>query len=123
MIDLTEKPLRIRSVSEELEVKLRPVADGTRLTASSRGKGEWKLYGDGSRQCKVSVTNLDLPDGTELQLQVTDRLIGEMIAERGIARFRRESERGESVPSVQANDVLQVLLQGKVILEGSFYHE
>ena len=123
MIDLIEKPLRIRSVSEELEVKLRPIADGALLTTSSRGKGEWKLYGDGSRQCKVSVTNLDLPDGTELQLQVRDRLIGEMIAERSIARFRRESERGEIVPSVQANDVLRVLLQGKVILEGSFYHE
>lgn len=115
--------MRIRSVREELEVKLRPTVAGTPLAASARGKGEWKVYGDSSRQCKLSVTNLNLPDGTELQVELSGRLVADMIVDRGTARFRRESERGEIVPSVQANEVLQILLHGKAILEGSFYHE
>ena len=114
--------MRIRTVREELEVILRPTAAETTL-AASRGKGEWKVYGDGSRQCKLSVTNLDLPDGTVLRLQISGRSIAEMIVERGAARFRRETGRGEIVPTAQANEILQIVLQGRVILQGSFYHE
>lgn len=115
--------MRIRSVVEEFEVKLRPTTAGVSSTTSARGKGEWKLYGDGSRQCKVSIHYLRLPDATQLQLTVNGRMIGEMILERGSAGFRRETEKGELVPHVRANEVLQVLLNSNVILEGSFYTE
>jgi hypothetical protein len=112
--------MRIRSVVEEYEVKLHAL---TAEASSARGKGEWKVYGDGSRQCKVSINNLKLPERTELQLTVDGRLIGKLIVERGSARFRRESELGEIVPGVRANEILQVLLDDKAILEGSFYAE
>jgi hypothetical protein len=112
--------MRIRSVIEEFEVKLQAsIAEAS----TARGKGEWKVYEDGSRQCKVSVNNLKLPEGTQLQLTVNGRVITTLTVERGNARFRRETEKGELVPHVRANEILQILLDGKVILEGSFYAE
>jgi hypothetical protein len=112
--------MRFRSVLEEFEVKLQ---SSTAEASAARGKGEWKVYEDGSRQCKVSINNLKLPEGTQLQLSVNGRVIATLTAERGSARFRRETENGELVPYVRANEVLQILLDGKVILEGSFYAE
>lgn len=115
--------MRKRSVVEEYEVILRPNAVELSGNSSARGKGEWKVYGDGSRQCKVSINNLKLPEETQLQLTVNGRVIATLTVQRGSARFRRETEKGELVPYVQANEVLQILLDGKLILEGSFYAE
>lgn len=115
--------MRFRHVTEEHEVVLRPTAAAPADAAAARGKGEWKLYGDGSRQCRVSVTDLSLPEETVLHLFVSGRHAGEMVVQRKNARFRRESEKGEFVPAVQENEILQILLQGVVILEGMFYLE
>jgi hypothetical protein len=112
--------MRFRSVLEEFEVKLQAL---TAEASAARGKGEWKVYEDGSRQCKVSLTDLELPDGTGLQLTVNGRIIADVTVGRGSVRFRRETEKGESVPHVRANEVLQILLDGRAILEGSFYSE
>ncbi len=115
--------MRIRSVVEEYEVMLRPPTAEAPGVDPARGKGEWKVYADGSRQCKVSIHNLKLPEGTQLQLTVNGHVIAALIVERGNARFRRETEKGELVPYVRASEVLQVLLDGTAILEGSFYAE
>jgi hypothetical protein len=115
--------MRIRSVLEEFEVKLQPLPMDNSAASSARGKGEWKTYEGGSRQCKLSISNLNLPEGTELQLTVNGRIIGEMTVERDSARFRRETERGEFVPHVQADQMLQIVWDGKAILEGTFYAE
>lgn len=115
--------MRIRSVVEEYEAILRPKRTELLGISSARGKGEWKVYEGGSRQCKVSINHLKLPEGTQLQLTVNGRVIATLIVERGSARFRRETEKGELVPHVRANEILQVLLDGKAILEGSFYSE
>lgn len=112
--------MRFRSVIEEFEVKLQA---STAEASAARGKGEWKVYEDGSRQCKVSVNNLKLPEGTQLQVTVNGRVITTLTVERGSARFRRETEKGELVPHVRANEVLRVLLEDRAILEGSFYAE
>jgi hypothetical protein len=115
--------MRIRSVQEEFEVKLHPLTTANPAVVAARGKGEWKTYADYSRQCKLSISNLKLPDGTELQVTVNGRIIGEMTVERGNARFRRETERGEFVPHVQIGQVLQVVWGDTAILEGTFYAE
>lgn len=115
--------MRIRSVVEEYEVMLRPPTAEVPGLDSARGKAEWKVYADGSRQCKVSIHNLKLPEGAQLQLTINGRIIATVIVERGSARFRRETEKGELVPHVRASEVLQVLLEETAILEGSFYAE
>lgn len=113
--------MRIRNVVQEFEVKLEPPP--TSPQALARGKGEWKVYENGTRQCKLSVTKLSLKDGTMLDLVVSDRRIARLVVQQGIVRYRQESEKGESVPTVEENQLVQVVSSGQVILEGHFYSE
>lgn len=113
--------MRIRNVLQEYEARLTPSPD-SRYPAA-RGKAEWKVYGDGTRQCKVSISKLDLPDGVVLELVVDQRRMTQLTVQRGTARYRRETERGEGVPEVKLDQVLQVVHAGQVILEGRFYSE
>ncbi len=111
--------MRIRNVLEELEAHLAPA----NLQPRARGKAEWKVYENGTRQCKVSLSGLNLADGTMLELAVDGRRIGQLVVQHGAARYRRESERGEGVPAVEENQLLQVIASGQVILEGRFVAE
>jgi hypothetical protein len=113
--------MRIRNVVHEFEVKLDPPVDSPQTLA--HGKGEWKVYENGTRQCKLSVTKLRLADGTVLELIVNDRQTARLVVQQGIVRYRQESQKGESVPTVEANQLVQVVHSGQVILEGRFYSE
>jgi hypothetical protein len=116
--------VRIRNVVQELEAMLEPTPAGLALQARARGKAEWKVYKDGTRQGKVSLSGLNLADGTLLELAVDGRRITQLVVQRGAARYRRESERGEGVPVVEENQMLQVFINsGQVILEGRFVPE
>jgi hypothetical protein len=113
--------VRIRNVLQEFEAKLEPTP--TSLQSQARGKAEWKVYANGTRQCKVSLSRLNLADGTLLELAVDGRQITQLVVQQGIARYRRESERGEDVPVVEEDQVLRVLGSGQLILEGRFIAE
>jgi hypothetical protein len=116
--------MRIRSVLHEYEAKLRPVrVAGGGGAHAAHGKGEWKVYSDGARRCKVWVSGLDLSDGAVLQLAVSGRQIAEILVRGGRARYRRESERGEALPSVEVSQVLQLSYAGEIILDGEFCSE
>ena len=116
--------MRIRNVKQEYEAQLTPTQSGAENAArSARGKGEWKLYADGMRQCKVRVTGLNLSDGAVLQLAVAGVQMAEIMVQRGAARYKRQSERGEAVSEVTSKQLLQVSYAGQVILEGEFYAE
>lgn len=93
--------MRLRSVLQEFEAHLAPTPTGPQ--AKARGKAEWKAYENGTRQCKVSLSRLDLADGTILELVVAGRRITNLVVQKGAARYRRESERGEGVPVVEEN--------------------
>jgi hypothetical protein len=113
--------MRIRNVLEEYEAMLEPLPASP--YQSARGKAEWKTYGDGTRQCKVKASGLKLPDGATLELFVDDRRIAKVTVLNGMAQFRRETERGEVVPSVKPDQILQVQYVGQVVLAGQFYEE
>lgn len=113
--------MRIRNVLQEFEVKLEPISGSSFQNA--RGKGEWKTYEGGMRQCKVSVSKLNLPDGTILELILENQRIAKLTVENGIARYKQESELGQMMPLVEVNHVLQVKYENNVILEGKFYRE
>jgi len=113
--------MRIRNVQQEYEVQLRPSPGGA--FPSARGKGEWKVYADGTRQCKLSVSGLDALNGAFIELSVEQRRITHLTVEHGSARYRRETERGEGVPAVALGERLKVIYLGQVVLEGQFYEE
>jgi hypothetical protein len=115
--------VRIRNVVQEFEVQLAPTEAATAAAGTARGKAEWKVYGNGTRQCKFWISGLNLSDGAVLQLAVSGRQFAELRVRGGRARYRRESERGEAVPDVEPKQRLQVSYAGRVILEGEFYSE
>lgn len=113
--------MRIRNVLQEFEAKLEPVTGSP--FSNARGKAEWKTYQGGTRQCKVSVSKVDLPDGTILELALENQRIANFTLQNGIARYKQESELGQIVPNVEAGQTLQVIYDGKIIVEGKFYAE
>jgi hypothetical protein len=113
--------MRLRRVRLEYEATLEPVPDSP--CPAARGKAEWKVYEDDTRKSKVRVSGLDLPDGTLLQVIVETRLLAVLTVERGRARYRQDTERGEGVPAVESDQVLQVIHAGQVILAGRFREE
>jgi hypothetical protein len=115
--------MRIRNVLQEYEAQLKPTPFAALAAELVRGKGEWKVYGNGTRQCKLWITGLNLSDGAVLQLAVSGRQFAELLVSGGRVRYRRESERGEAVPEVEPKQVLQVSYAGQIILEGEFYSE
>ena len=115
--------MRIRNVLQEYEAQLKPAQFAAPAAASAHGKAEWKVYSNGTRQCKVWITGLNLSEGAVLQLAVSGHQFTELLVRGGRARFRRESERGEAVPEVEPKQKLQVSYAGQIILEGEFYAE
>lgn len=113
--------MRIRTVLQEREARLEPVPSSPFQKA--RGKAEWKIYGDGFRKCKLSVSNLNLADRTPIEIHINDRLIAEVPLENGKIRFHRDTEKGENVPAVAVNDLIRILNGGRIFLEGFFYAE
>ncbi len=113
--------MRIRNVLQEYEAKLAPTPKS--LCPAAQGKAEWKVYDDGTRKGKVSVSKLGLPDGAVLELIVENRRIAQLTVQRGTVRYRRETERGEDVPVVELDQVLHIIYAGQVLLEGRFYAE
>lgn len=115
---------RTRNVQQEYEAQLQPTQIGADATArAARGKGEWKVYADGTRQCKVRISGLKLSDGAVLQLGVSGAQFAEIMVQQGKARYKRQSERGEAVSDVAPKELLQVSYAGQIILEGEFYAE
>lgn len=113
--------MRFRSVLQEYEARFVPSPSGA--CPAARGKAEWKVYGNGTRRGKVSLSNLDVPDGTVLELVIEGQQIARLSVHRGKARFRRETERREDVPVVDVDQLLQITYAGQVILHGRFYSE
>ena len=105
---------------QELEATLAPPAAGP---AAARGKAEWKVYADGTRQGRVSASGLDLPDGAVVEIGIGERMIGTTAVEGGRVRYRRESGEAEVVPEVAVGEVLRLRHTGRVLLEGAFYAE
>lgn len=115
--------MRIRNVLQEYEAQLRPTEVGAMTVRSASGKAEWKTYENGTCQCRVRISGLNLSEGAVIQLAVRGEALAEILVREGKARYRRESERGEAVPEVASHQVLQVSYAGQIILQGEFREE
>lgn len=113
--------MRIRNVLQEYEATLAPGPASD--CPAAQGKAEWKAYDNGTRQGRVSVSRLALPDGAVLELVVGDQRIAQLTVQRGSARYKRATDKGEGVPVIEKGQVLQVIHAGQVILAGQFYVE
>jgi len=107
---------RFRTVLQEFEAHFHPVQAGSNI----RGKSEWKQYGDGTYRFKLSVREIPLPDGTEVDLWRDGTWIMRLPVQSNKVKVDLENEGGSGIPAIQAGQVLQ-LKSGDIVLAEGIY--
>lgn len=111
--------MKIRRIIEDYEAKLLP-AGPARAGARLKGKAEWEKFASGDEEFEVRVRNVDLPDGTSLDVLLSGGLIGRIELEGNYGELLLESRNGVGVPRVHGGDKIAVTHQGSPLLEGTF---
>lgn len=107
--------MRLRSVLREIETHFHPVQPGSRV----HGKSEWKQYGDGTYRFKISIRDIRLPDGSQVELWRDDSWIMNLPVQNNRARVDLENEHGSGIPIVAADQVLQIRSGETILAEGT----
>ena len=108
--------MRFRTVLQEFEAHFQPVAPGSNV----HGKSEWKHYGDGTYRFKISLRDIPLPDGTEIDLWRDGQWIMQLSEKDHRAKVDIENDHGSGIPAIQAGQVLQIKTDQIVLAEGTY---
>ncbi len=111
--------MKIRRIIEDYEAKLTP-ADVTRVGRQAKGKAEWEAYSNGEEEFSLRLRNIELEDGTMLDVYLSGRHIGRITIDRSHGEMKIESGNGRAVPRAQDADKILVALQGSELLVGIF---
>lgn len=114
--------MRIRSISTELEAKLRGTRDANLFT-KCRGKIEHKTYGDGTHRLKITLRDVPLPDGSNLDARIEQRVIGTIKVRSNQGRLDLESPNPGAVPHMREGDVIQLYYQNNLVAQGELRHD
>lgn len=109
----------VRRIVEDYEAKLVP-AHPPRGGDGARGKAEWERYGNDDEELSVRVRNIELPDGTSLDVFLSGGSVGHITLRGGRGSLKIESRKGEGVPRVVEGSTLTVSLESAKVLEGTF---
>jgi hypothetical protein len=86
-----------------------------------RGEAEAKTFVDGNRKFEVDVTNINLPDGTILNVSVDGARVGTLRLLGMMGEFEVETADGQTVPQINSRTRVVVSDQaGNTIVAGSF---
>jgi len=111
--------MRIRNVLQEFEAHLYPVQSGVR----TRGKSEWKRYGDETYRIKIIVRDIPLPDKDKVDLIIDGALFAQLPVQNGVVKLDIENSTGQGIPAIKAGQVLQVKSGEKLLAEGQYQPE
>ncbi len=109
--------MAIRRVLEELEAHLKPAAQAI-ASAASKGKLEFKRYGDGRQRMKIKCKGLDLAEGAPLELVSGDTVIAVLEVRQGRAEIDEERGESDGAPPLAAGDTVTLCHQGAPLLSG-----
>ena len=85
------------------------------------GEAEAKTFTDGNRKFEVDVTNINLPDGTILNVSVDGALVGTLRLLGMMGELELETADGQTVPSINSRTRVVVSDQaGNTIVAGAF---
>ncbi len=112
--------MAIRRVLEELEARLEPVADAV-ASAGSKGKLEYKRYGDGRQRMKIRCAGLDVAEGAKLELLSESTVIAVLEVRGGRAQIDEERDGSHEAPRLAAGDVVTLCHEGAPLLGGRTY--
>ena len=85
-----------------------------------KGKAEWEKFANGDEEFEVRVRNVDLPDGTTLDVLLSGGLIGRIELDGNYGELILESRKGVGVPRVHEGYKIAVTHLGTPLLEGAF---
>lgn len=108
--------MRFRTVLQEFEAHFQLVAPGSNV----HGKSEWKHYGDGTYRFKISLRDIPLPDGTEIDLWRDGQWIMQLSEKDHRVKVDIENDHGSGIPAIQAGQVLQIKTDQIVLAEGTY---
>ena len=111
---------QVRVVLEDYEARLKPPLGSS---VEGLGKAERERYKDGEEEFELKLHQLGLPNGSTVEVFLRDASIGSANVTDGRGVFRITSKTGSRVPEVSAGDVIEVHLQGAVILRGTFHRD
>ena len=109
--------MAVRRVLQELEARLEPTAQAVSRGAS-KGKLEFKRYGDGRQRMKIKCKRLDLAEGAKLELVSGNTVIAVLEARKGRAEIDEERDGSDNSPPLAAGDVVTLCHQGVPLLSG-----
>ncbi len=112
--------MAIRRILEELEARLEPAPQAV-SRGTSKGKLEFKRYGDGRQRMKITCKGLDVSDGAELQLVAGDAVIAVLEVRKGRAEIDEERDGSDTAPALAAGEVVTLRHQGVPLLSGQLY--
>ncbi len=112
--------MAIRRVLEELEARLEPAPQAV-SGSGSKGKLEFKRYGDGRQRMKITCKGLDVSDGADLQLLCRDKIIAVLEVRKGRAEIDEERDGSDTAPALAAGEVVTLCHQGVPVLSGQLY--
>ena len=108
--------MKLRTTKQELEAKLKPSAGAPRSKA--KGKLERKSYGDGTERLKISLRNLDAPDGAQAVVSADGDEIARIAIAKGAARHDMELRDPSALPALSPGGTIRVAVDGTTVLEG-----
>ena len=114
--------MAIRRVLEELEARLEPAPQAASHGAS-KGKPEFKRYGNGRQRMKIACKKLDVPDGADLQLLCGDTVVAVLRVEKGRAEIDEERDGAAEAPALAAGEIVTLCHQGVPLLSGQLYFD
>lgn len=89
-----------------------------------QGEADWRMLDDArGNRLKVDVEDINLPDGTVLDVLACGTGIGEVLLEDGEGDIDIREERGDKVPMCEVNDEVSVMHASSTILFGTFMDE
>lgn len=116
-----------RREMEEYEADLYQVQEPTLLNQllgwflrAKSGEMEMKRYDDGTKEMKIKLHGVKIPDGSAASVVVDGSAICEVRMNRGYARLLVSTAQGELVPDVRSGSVAEIRYMGNVLLKGIF---
>ena len=108
--------MTVRTVTLELEARLKGGGGG--LFSKPAGKVERKSYQDGGERLKVSARNIDAPEGSEATVLANGSEILRLALTSGVVRYDEERPAASALPALEAGQLIEVVVDGTVVLSG-----
>lgn len=113
--------MKFRSVDSELEAKLRGITGG--LYSKASGKLERKAYAGSTNRLKIKLRGLGSRTNGVATIIIDGKDIVQISIESGSGNLDLESSGDGNIPNFEPGQIVEVSLDGSIILSGQLYED